>query len=152
MAKLSPRMLQSFLAKAKEDDELPDYEDETDVEHESGEDYMEEAAEELEEAGASGDYEGFMELLFEHAGAIQAAASHVVLTVMEQELPEDAKEDIRVALEGLPEALVAGIKEHFANLTPDQLHEIVENLEESGEIENDASVVPFLYWAARLEG
>lgn len=151
MAKLSPKLLQSFLAKSKEDDELPDYGDEVDVDSEDGEDYMEEAEEELEETGASGDYEGFMQLLFENAQAIQAAASHVVLTVMEEELPEDVKEDIRVALDGLPEELVAGIKSHFANLTPDQLHEIVENLEESGEIENDASVVPFLYWAARLD-
>ena len=47
-------------------------------------------------------------------------------------------------------SLVSGMKAHFAELSPDQLHEIVENLEESGEIENDASVVPFLYWAARL--
>lgn len=151
MAKLSPKMLQSFVAKAKEDDELPDYDDEGDLEDEGGEDYVEEAAEELEETGATGDYESFMELLFENAAAIQAAASHVVLTAMEEELPEDAKEDIRVALEGLPDALVAGMKSHFAELSLDQLHEIVENLEESGEIENDASVVPFLYWAARLD-
>lgn len=150
MAKLAPKMLQSYMAKAKEDADVPDYDEEVDVDSEDGEDYLEEASEELGETGAEGDYEGFMSLLFENAPAIQAAASHVLVTVLEEELPEDVKEDIRVALQGLPDELVAGIKAHFAELSPDQLHEIVENLEESGEIENDASVVPFLYWAARL--
>lgn len=150
MAKLAPKMLQSYMAKAKEDTEYSDYEDESDVENESGEDYMEDATEELEEAGATGDYEGFMKMLFEHASAIQAAASHVFVTVLDEDLPEDAKEDIKVALEGLPDELVSGIKAHLAEMSPDELHDVVENLEESGEIENDASVVPFLYWAARL--
>lgn len=149
MAKLAPKMLQSYMAKAKEDADLPDYDEEVDTDHEGGEDAMEEAAEELAETD-SGDYEGFMQLLFENAGAIQAAADHIMLTMMDEELPEDAKEDLRVALEGMPEALVSGLREHFSNLSLDQLHEIVEKLEESGEIENDASVVPFLYWAARL--
>lgn len=150
MAKLAPKMLQSYMAKAKEDADIPDYDEEVDVDSEDGEDYLEEASEELEEAGAEGDYEGFMAMLFENAQAIQAAASHVFLTVLEEDIPEDVKEDIRVALEGMPAELVSGIKAHFAELSPDELHEVVENLEESGEIENDASVVPFLYWAARL--
>jgi len=150
MAKLAPKMLQSYMAKAKEDADFPDYEDESDVENEGGEDYLEEATEEMEEAGATGDYEGFLKMLFENAAAIQAAAAHVFVTVLDEEIPEDAKEDIQVALNGLPEELVAGIKAHFAEMSPDELHDVVENLEESGEIENDASVVPFLYWAARL--
>ena len=150
MAKLAPKMLQSYMAKAKEDADLPDYEDESDVDNEDGEDYLEEASEEMEEAGATGDYEGFMKMLFENAAAIQAAASHVFVTVLDEELPEDAKEDIKVALKGLPKELVMGIKAHFAEMSPDELHEVIENLEESGAIENDAAVVPFLYWASRL--
>lgn len=150
MAKLAPKMLQSYMAKAKEDADYPDYDDEVDVDSESGEDYLEEATEELEEADASGDYEGFMAMMFENAQAIQAAAAHVFVTVLEEELPEDVKEDIRTALDGMPSELVAGMKAHLSSLSPDELHELVENLEESGEIENDASVVPFLYWASRL--
>lgn len=150
MAKLAPKMLQSYMAKAKEDADVPDYDDEVDTEHGNGEDYMEEATEELGETGATGDYESFMAMMFENASIIQEAASRAMLTVMEGDLSEDAKQDIQMALDDLPEELVSGMKAHFADLSVDQLHEIVENLEESGEIENDATVVPFLYWAARL--
>lgn len=152
MAKLDPRMLKSYMDHVKASDSYDDdeYENEDDVESEGGEDYIEEGAEELAEQLDGGDYEGFMKLLFENATAIQAAASHITMTVMDEELPESAKEDLEVALEGLPEELVTGIKQHFAGMDLDQLHEVVESLEEAGAIENDASVVPFLYWAARL--
>ena len=153
MAKLDPLKLKSYMAHVKEQDEMPDDEDEgseADLENEGGEDSIQEGAEEMAEQLDAGDYEQFMQLLFENAHAIQAAASHIAMSVMDEELPESAKEDLEVALKGLPEELVAGIKSHFANMDLDALHEVVESLEDSGAIENDASVVPFLYWAARL--
>lgn len=152
MAKLDPMKMKSYMAHVKEQDDMPDYDDdeEVDVEDEGGEDGFKEAAEEMAEEVHAGDYEGFMKLLFENAPAIQAAASHIAMTVMDEELPESAKEDLEVAMESLPADLVAGIKQHFAKMDLDQLHDVVESLEDSGAIENDASVVPFLYWAARI--
>lgn len=146
MPKIDPAKLKSYMDQVaeEEDNSAPDLED---VE---SEDYLEEAGEELEEAGATGDYESFLELLFQNGEAVQAAASNVFLTMIEEELPEEVKAEIQTALKEMPPELVAGIKAHLAELDPDQLHEMVENLEESGVIENDASVVPFLYWAARL--
>ena len=150
MAKLDPVKLKSYMDHVKDQDEMPDYDDEVDVEDEGGEDAIEEASEELAEEAHAGDYEQFMQMLFEHASAIQAAASHITMTTFDQDLPESAKEDLAVALEGLPPELVHGIQEHFGNLDLDQLHDVVESLEDAGAIENDAAVVPFLYWAARL--
>lgn len=144
MAKLDPVKLKSYMMQAEEDIAAPDYEDE------GGEDYLAEAGEEMEEAGATGDYEGFLKLMFENAGDIQEAASKVFLSVIDEELSEDSKDEIRTAMAEMPKELVDGIKSHLASMDPDQLHELVEELEESGAIENDASVVPFLYWVARL--
>lgn len=149
MAKLAPKMLQSYMAKAKEDADFP-YDDEVDVENEGGDDYIEEASEELAEHAHSGDYEAFMKSLFEHAGAIQAAAGDIFLTVVDEDLPSEAKASLMAALAELPPDLVDGIKQHFAQLDVDELHDVVESLEESGAIENDATMVPFLYWAARV--
>ena len=146
MAKIDPAKLKAYMDQQDENDSVagPDYEEE------GGEDYLEEAAEELEESGAEGDYQGFLEMLFENAGAIQAAAGQVFLSAVEQELTDEVKGQLKKALDSMPEELVQGIKAHLAELDPDDLHELVENLEESGVIENDATVVPFLYWAARL--
>jgi hypothetical protein len=146
MARLNPQILKSYMDQTEEDNDLASPDDETD----GGDDYMEEAGEELKESGATGDYEGFLKMLFQNAGAIQEAASKVFLSVIDQELPDEAKQEIQDALASMPKDLVKGIKAHLAELDPDQLHDLVEELEESGAIENDASVVPFLYWAARL--
>lgn len=146
MAKLDPAKLRSYMQQAQDDDDIASPDDET----EGGEDYLEEATEDLGESGATGDYEGFMRLMFENAGDLQQAASKVFLSVIDQELPEDTKEEIQAALAEMPQELVAGIKSHLGELDPDQLHDLVEELEDAGAIENDASVVPFLYWAARL--
>jgi len=143
---LDKSKLKSYMQQVEEDSAYPDYEDEAEesAEHEA----QEEAVEELEEAGAEGDYEGFMELMFQHADAIQQAASSVYVTALDA-IDDDVKDAINEAIAGMPEELAAGIKQHFAGMEPDQLHEVIENLEEAGAIENDASVVPFLYWAAR---
>lgn len=145
MPRIDPSKLKAYMDQVAEEDNMaPDLEGDLD------EDYLEEAGEELEEAGATGDYEGFLEQLFQNGDAIQAAASTVYLTAMDQELPAETKAEIQKALKSLPAELVAGIKAHLAELDFDDLHEMVENLEEAEVIENDASVVPFLYWAARL--
>lgn len=146
MPKIDPAKLKSYMDQVaeEEDNSAPD------LEGVESEDYLEEAGEELEEAGATGDYESFLKVLFQNGEAVQAAASNVFLTLIEEELSEEIKAEIQTALKEMPPELVAGIKAHLAELDPDQLHEMVENLEEAGVIENDASVVPFLYWAARL--
>ena len=141
---VNPSKLKSYMEQVAEDQAYPDYEDDENEVHE----YKEEAEEELEEAGASGDYEGFLELLFAHAEEIQAAASSVIVDAMES-IDEESKAAISSALAAMPQDLVDGIRTHLADMDVDQLHELVENLEEAGVIENDASVVPFLYWAAR---
>jgi len=141
---VNPSKLKSYMDQVAEDSAFPDYEEEDHDEHE----YKEEAEEELEEAGATGDYEGFLELLFQHAEEIQAAASSVIVDAMDS-IDEESKSAIATAMASMPQELVDGIKTHLAEMDPDQLHELVENLEEAGVIENDASVVPFLYWAAR---
>ena len=146
MAKIDPAKLKAYMDQQDEDDSVagPDFEDE------GGEDYLEEATEELEEAGAEGDYTAFMESMFEHGRALQTAAGTVFLSVVGQDLPENVKKQIMAELDKLPPELVDGIKAHLAELDVDDLHELIENLEEAGAIENDATVVPFLYWAARL--
>lgn len=142
---LDKSKLKSYMQQVEEDSAYPDYEDEEESDlHEA----QEEAVEELEEAGAEGDYEGFMELMFQHADAIQQAASSVYVTALDA-IDDDVKAAINEAVSGLPEELAMGIKQHLADMDPDQLHEVIENLEEAGAIENDAAVVPFLYWAAR---
>lgn len=146
MAKIDPAKLKSYMDQVDEDDSVAG----PDLDHEDGDDYLEEAGEELEEAGATGDYAGFLEMLFQHADAVQAAAAKVFLSVIEHDLPPQAKKQLMAALDSLPPELVDGIKAHLAELDPDELHELIENLEESGAIDNDATVVPFLYWAARL--
>jgi len=147
MARLNPQMLKSYMAKAQEDDDISSPDDET----EGGSDYFEKADDDAtEQDDDSGGYEGFMRLMFEHASELQTAANKVFLSVIDDELPEDTKDEIRAAIKNMPPELISGIKEYLTDLGPDQLHEMVEELEESGAIENDASVVPFLYWAARL--
>ena len=141
---VNPSKLKSYMEQAAEDAAIPDYDDEM---HDLDE-YKEEAEEELKEAGATGDYASFLELLFQHAGEIQSAASSVYVTALES-IDEDAKAAIASALAEMPTDLVDGIKAHLAELSPDELHDLIEELEEAGAIENDATVVPFLYWAAR---
>lgn len=146
---LDKSKLKSYMEQVAEDSAYPDYDEEED--ESSFEEEQEEEEEELdEEEHDSGEgYEGFMEMLYQHADAIQQAASSVYVTALD-ELEEDAKIAIIEALEQLPDDLVEGIKKHLGNMDPDELHSLIENLEESGAIENDASVVPFLYWTARM--
>ena len=141
---VQPSKLKSYMEQVAEDQAYPDYEDEENDLHE----YKEEAEEELEEAGATGDYEGFLELLFQHAEEIQAAASSVIVDALDS-IDDEARDAIAAELATMPPELVDGIKTHIGEMEPDQLHELIGNLEEAGVIENDASVVPFLYWAAR---
>lgn len=142
---VNPSKLKSYLDLSEKEREVPDYDDEDGSDYSE---YEEEAAEEMEEAGATGDYEGFLKLLFQHAGEIQSAASSVFVTAVES-IDDAARESITAALAEMPQDLVDGIKSHLAEMSPDELHELIEELEESGAIENDATVVPFLYWAAR---
>lgn len=142
---VNPSKLKSYLEQSEEDAAIPDYEDESDMDMSE---YEEEAAEEMEEAGATGDYEGFLKLLFQHAPEIQSAASTVYVTALDA-IDDDVRESITSSLAEMPQELVDGIKAHLAEMDADELHELVEQLEEAGVIENDASVVPFLYWAAR---
>lgn len=146
MPKIDPAKLKSYMSQVEEDDMVagPDLEDE------GGEDYLEDATEELEESGASGDYASFLEALFTNGSAVQAAASALMLGLDVDDLPAQSKARLKKALSSLPSDLASGIKEHLAGMEFDDLHEMVENLEEAGAIENDGSVVPFLYWAARL--
>lgn len=142
---VNPGKLKSYMTQVAEDSAYPDYDEE---EEDSLKEYQEEAEEELEEAGATGDYEGFLQSLFENGSAIQAAASMVYVTALDS-IDDSTKASIKEALSDLPPELVDGIKAHLAEMDPDDLHELIENLEETGAIENDAAVVPFLYWAAR---
>lgn len=139
---VDPKMLKSYMAEAKESQEPADYEED------EASEFVEEGAEELEEMGIEDGYEGFLKMLYENASAIQAAASDIYVTAMDS-IDDDVKEQIASALDEMPEELVAGIKKHLADLDPDQLHELIEELEDMGGIENDASVVAWLYWAAR---
>ncbi len=141
---VNPSKLKSYMAQVAEDSAYPDYDEDEESVHE----YKEEAEEALEEAGASGDYEGFLHMLFEHGSAIQAAASMVYVTALDA-IDDSTKAAIKEAMADLPPELVDGIKAHLAEMDPDQLHEMIESLEEAGAIENDAAVVPFLYWASR---
>lgn len=140
---LNPKLLKSYMAEVK------DSQDHSDFEEDDASEYVEEASEELEEAGVEDDYEGFLKSLYENAPAIQDAASKVYASAM-GELEDDVKEEIASAMDEMPEELVAGIKKHLADMDPDQLHDFVEALEDAGGIENDASVVAWLYWAARI--
>ncbi len=139
---VDPKMLKSYMAEAKEAHEPADYGDDDAAE------FVEEGTEELEEMGVEDGYEGFLKSLYENASAIQAAASEVYVTALDA-IDDEVKEQIASALDEMPEDLVAGIKTHLADLDPDQLHELIEELEDMGGIENDASVVAWLYWAAR---
>lgn len=146
---LDKSKLKSYMEQVAEDSAYPDYDEEDEESFESeGEEEAEEELEE-EEHEAGGDYESFMEMLYQNADAIQQAASSVFVTALD-EIEEDAKMAVIEAIEQLPDDLVHGIKQHLGQLDPDELHDLIENLEESGAIENDASVVPFLYWVARL--
>lgn len=144
---VNPKLLKSYMAEVKEAEEPADYEESEESEG-SGE-FEHEAAEALEEAGVEDDYEGFLRAFYEAAPAIQEAASRVYVTALDA-LEDDVREEIASALDEMPEEVVAGIKTHLADLDADQLHEFVEELEEAGGIENDASVVAWLYWAARV--
>lgn len=140
-----PGKLKSYMSQVAEDSAYPDYEDEDES---PAHEYEEEAEEELEEAGATGDYEGFLKLMFEHGSVLQAAASTVYVTALDA-IDDSTKASVKEALAELPPELVDGIKAHLAEMDSDELHDLIENLEEAGAIENDAAVVPFLYWAAR---
>lgn len=141
---VDPKLLKSYMSEVKEANEPVDYEEE-----DEGGEFVHEAAEALEEAGVEDGYEGFLKAFFEAAPAIQAAASKVYVTALD-EIEDDVKEEIASALDEMPDDVVNGIKEHLSSLDPDALHEFVEELEEAGGIENDASVVAWLYWASRI--
>lgn len=142
---VDPKLLKSYMSEVKEANEPADYEEED----EGGGEFEHEAAEALEEAGVEDGYEGFLKAFYEAAPAIQEAANKVYVTALD-EIEDDVKEEIAAALDEMPDEVVNGIKEHLATLDPDDLHEFVEELEEAGGIENDASVVAWLYWAARI--
>lgn len=139
---ISPKALGSYMAD-KADDEMDDVE----LEAVEGEESEEHEAEESPEHEA---LEEFLEMLMEHGDAIESAAHAVELFTGEGELDEDTREQIEAALADMPEELKAGFKTYLAGLSIDELHELIEKLEESGAISNDAVVVPWLYHAARL--
>lgn len=144
---VDPKLLKSYMAEVKEAEEPADYDDEEEV-ADAGE-FAHEAAEELEDAGVEDGYEDFLKALYEAAPVIQEAASKVYVTALD-EIEDDVREEIAAALDEMPDEVVNGIKQHLSELDPDALHEFVELLEEAGGIENDASVVAWLYWAARV--
>lgn len=140
---VDPKLLKSYMAEVKDSHNPPDYEED------DASEYMEEATEELEEIEGEDDYEGFLKSFYENAPAIQEAANKVYVTALDA-LEDDVREEIASALDEMPDELVAGIKKHLAEMSQDELHDFVEELEEAGGIENDASVVAWLYWAARV--
>lgn len=125
-----------------DDDEL----DELEVEIEDDE--VEVEGGESEEDTAA--LEAFLQMLMQHGAEIESAAHAVDLFEGDAELDDETTEQLQAALETLPEELRAGIKTHLADMSMDDLHELLEALEEGGAFENDALVVPWLYYAARV--
>lgn len=109
-----------------------------------------EEMEESEESDESEALEAFLKLLMEHGSQLETAAHQVELFSGEEELDDDTKEQIEATLADMPEELTAGLGKFFGTLSMDELHELVEQLEEMDAIENDAVVVPYLFHAARL--
>ena len=107
-------------------------------------------AEEAEESDEAEALEGFLKLLMEHGQQIETAAHQVELFEGEAELDEDTVEQLEATLTDMPDELKAGMAKFFAGLSMDDLHELVEQLEEMDAIENDSVVVPYLFHAARL--
>lgn len=137
---ISPKALGAYMDKGAE--EMDD-----DFELDEGAESEEHKAEESPEHEA---LEEFLEMLMEHGDAIESAAHSVELFTGEGELDEETADQIQAALAEMPEELRAGLKKYLAALSMDDLHELMEQLEESGAISNDAVVVPWLYHAARL--
>lgn len=139
---ISPKKLGAYM-EAQDADfdevevETPEMESEESEEHE---------AEESEEHEA---LEHFLTMLMENGALIESAAHQVELFSGEQELDEDTAEQLEATLESLPEDLKAGMAKFIAGLSMDDLHELLEQLEEVEAIENDAVVVPYLFHAAR---
>lgn len=94
--------------------------------------------------------ESFLSLLMEHGAQLETAAHAVQLFGGEAELDDDTIEQIESSLADMPDDLKAGMAKFFGGLSMDELHELVEQLEEMEAIENDAVVVPFLFHASRL--
>lgn len=140
---ISPKKLGAYMA--AQDADMDDVEIETpEMEEAEGEEHE---AEESEEAEAM---EHFLSMLMDNGALIESAAHQVELFAGDQELDEDTIEQLAATLADLPEELKAGMAKFFAGLSMDELHELVEQLEEMEAIENDAVVVPYLFHAARL--
>lgn len=142
---ISPKALGAYMA----DQDVEEMDDDVELEAEEGE---ESEAHEAEESPEHEALEEFLEMLMEHGDAIESAAHAVELFTGEDELDEETAEQIQAALEDMPDELKAGLKKYLGALSMDELHEVIEKLEESGAISNDAVVVPWLYHAARLVG
>lgn len=109
-----------------------------------------EEMEEGEESKDAEELEAFLGLLMEHGQQLETAAHQVELFGGEAELDEDTIEQLQATLADMPEELKAGMAKFFAGLSMDELHELVEQLEEMEAIENDAVVVPYLFHASRM--
>lgn len=94
--------------------------------------------------------EDFLKLLIEHGAQLETAAHAVQLFGGEAELDEDTVDQLAASVADLPDELKAGMAKFFAGLSMDDLHELLEQLEEVDAIENDAVVVPFIYHASRM--
>lgn len=113
-----------------------------------------EALESDEDEGAESDeheaLEAFLAKLMEAGTEIESAAHQVELFEGDLELDDDTREQIESTLEAMPQELKDGMAKFLAGLSMDELHELLEQLEEMGAIENDAVVVPYLFHASRL--
>lgn len=112
-------------------------------------------AEESEEAEADESeeheaMEGFLKLLMDNGALIETAAHQVELFAGDQELDEDTLEQLEATLADMPDELKAGMAKYLSGLSIDELHELLEQLEEVDAIENDAVVVPYLFHATRM--
>lgn len=137
---ISPKKLGAYMEAQDADyDEVEVEEPEEDIEAEEGEESPEHEA-----------LEAFMSMLMDNGTLLETAAHQVELFGDEAELDEDTVEQIQAALAALPDELKAGMAKYFAGLSIDELHELVEQLEEADAIENDAVVVPFLFHASKL--
>lgn len=140
---ISPKKLGAYME--AQDADMEDVELETpEMEAEESEEHEAEESEEHEAL------EHFLMLVMENAPMIETAAHQVELFAGDQELDEDTLEQLEATLADMPDELKAGMAKFFAALSMDELHELVEQLEEAEAIENDAVVVPYLFHASRM--
>jgi hypothetical protein len=138
---IDPKKLTAYM-----DDQEPADDDEIVAEYE----VEDEAAGDEETSPEDAEFAAFLEMLMENATEIESAAQAAEVLDIADELPDEVADAIMAALESMPPELVAGMVKYLGQMSPDDLHELVETMEESGQIENDGIVVPFLYWASRL--